>query len=110
MQGPLNLKYLVAGVGKEDWYKAWGTGIRLVATIIIIALLGLGGLKLWQFLFPKRPINENKPTINVGQGGISNYTVVQKSDNGWELGIFGGGLRLGDENGTFVGGEIRKRY
>ena len=110
MQGKFSLKYFLLGAGKEDFFKAWGTGVRLLATIIIILLLISGGLYVWNFLFPKAKINENKPTINVGQGGTSNYTVIQKSDSGWEAGAMVGAVTLGGQNGGFVGVEIKRRF
>ena len=110
MTGPFKLKYFFFGNGKEDIYKSLGHGIRFIIIIALAILFVFGGLQIWNFLFPKRPVNENKPTINVGQGGVSNYTVVQKSDSGWDTGVFAGGLTLGGENGGFVGIEVKKRW
>jgi len=107
-----NLSYLVAGEGLKDWWKSWGAGIRLAVTIIIIYLLIMGGITLWNKLFPKPLINENKPTINVGQGGTSNYTVIQNKEKNWSAGPIGGAIKMPheDELGWFGGFSIQYRW
>ena len=105
-----NLSYLISGDGIKDWWKAWGGGIRLLITIIIITLLGMGAFATYRFFFPKPTSNVNKPTINVGQGGTSNYTVIQNKEHNWETDIFGGGLRYDNKDGYFIGGKISYRW
>jgi hypothetical protein len=39
MKGPFSLKYLLTGAGKEDWFKSWGLGWRLLVTLSLIGLI-----------------------------------------------------------------------
>lgn len=79
-----DLKYLFVGAGLEDWYKAIGTGWRLIVVGMIIAAIIYTGMCLWVNTRPKKNINQ--PVITVASGGTSNYTVVQatgKKERPW---------------------------
>jgi hypothetical protein len=58
-----NLKYLFAGAGAVDWWKAIGLGWRLGVTILIIILLIAGAVQIKNFLFPQTGSNVHRPTM-----------------------------------------------
>lgn len=42
MNKGFNLGYFFKGAGIEDWYKAWGSGFRLLITIALLLFLVMG--------------------------------------------------------------------
>ena len=79
-----DLLYLFKGDGIKDWWKSWGMGIRLGATIIIIILIALGTLTVWNKLFPKPPSNtviaQKGSTVTVNQ-------IIQSPKRSWWMPI-----------------------
>lgn len=76
MKGPFDLKYLITGAGKEDWFKALGLGSRFLIVLLIVGLLAAGGMTLWRTFFPKPQQNISKP-VHVGL--LSHDTVDQST-------------------------------
>lgn len=73
-------KLLIFGSsGVISWWKAWGYGVRIGVTALVIGLLAVGGLRIWRWIFPVSPVNMNKPKIHVDSGGVLNYNVTQES-------------------------------
>ena len=76
MTGKFNLGYFLKGAGKEDWFKAWGTGWRLLFTFLIIGLLALTIYKAY-FVPTQKQQQTNTitaqagSTINIGQSQSS---------------------------------------
>lgn len=70
-----NWRYLLTGEGLKDWYKAWGGGIKLVVTIIVIALLFMGITGLYNYFFHKPKPQEQ--TVIVKKGGQATITNIQ---------------------------------
>jgi len=86
------------------WYKVLGLSLKIAVAGLII----YGALSLWQAFFPKPAKNENKPTINVAEGGTSQYTVNQYSTPPrrleYFLGLYGDRADSGDNRvGGFAG-------
>lgn len=54
------------------------TTLGLGLKVLIIALIIFGGMTAWEHFFGSTE-NVNMPTINVGEGGTSSYTVVQNN-------------------------------
>lgn len=71
-----DITYFFKGEGWKDWFKAWGSGYRLVITIVVGGLLILGV----RALFVKKPQNINQPHITVASGGKVDYQVNQIGD------------------------------
>lgn len=67
-----NFKYLIAGDGKKDWFKAWGLGWRLMITLGLLCLIGLGIYTL----FPKPNVQSNTVTAESG----STINIIQKNE------------------------------
>lgn len=66
-----NLGYLFTGNKEaplEDWFKSWGYGWRLIFTLIIVFLVGMG----------IRAFFMKNTTVNVGKGGIANIYQARK--------------------------------
>jgi len=40
-----SLRYFIVGEGAKDWWKAWGTGWRLIITIAVFFLSWLESIK-----------------------------------------------------------------
>lgn len=53
-----NLAYLVAGEGPKDWYKAWGSGVKILIPVLAIALFVYIGFNWgWQAHAKRHPAN-----------------------------------------------------
>lgn len=91
-----NLKYLITGNGKKDWFKALGTGWRLafIAAILFLVIVGI------------KSLFEKKQVQNVSMGPGSTATFIQKTDKRFAIFIepyvdqssnrkFGTGVRAG---------------
>ena len=91
-----SLKYLIAGDGKKDWYKAIGTGWRLalIAAALFIAVVGV------KSLFEKKQVQN----VSMGPGSTANF--IQKTNKRFAIFIepyvdqssnrkFGTGVRAG---------------
>ncbi len=101
-----NLKYLLTGEGKKDWFKAWGNGVKILISVALAAILCIGILGVYRFFFPKKtPQTQN---ITVESGGHA--TIIQNESKDWEIGVFAGALSYDNKNGGIVGVHISRRW
>ena len=110
-----SLSYLLAGDGIKDWWKAWGTGWRLVVTILIVVLLLTGAVRVYSFIFPKAKQNVSQQRIIALPGstiGAVDMKTIQVSveEKTWEVGVGGGVLNYDSKNGAAAFGWVRKRF
>lgn len=107
------------------WFSGWAdprTWGKAVIYGLMIGFLLLAGFTIYRAFFMKTGSNTNKPEgcdlivlPGAKTGAITQTTTstnVQKSadDKRWEVGIFGGGVRLGDDDGFFGGGELKFKF
>lgn len=108
-----SLNYLLTGDGAKDWYKAWGSGIRLLITITILTLMGLGIWGIYRYFFPKpKPISQTT-NISMDKDNKGNVTIINKANSEEklnEIGIFGGGIYFDDKPGGFAGIGLKRRF
>jgi hypothetical protein len=102
MEGKFDLKYFLMGAGKEDWFKAWGNGWRLLVTIVVAVLL-VGGVIF--FISRGRQtqnteIKEVKGDVNIIQKSsrflipfVEIYTMKERNYDGFGYGMKAG-IRL----------------
>ena len=69
MLGRFNLGYFLKGGGKEDWFKSWGLGWRLILTLAVLFFVGI---IIYRAFFMKNT------TVNVGKGGTANIYQARK--------------------------------
>ncbi|MFA5133078.1 MAG: hypothetical protein WC444_07165 [Candidatus Paceibacterota bacterium] len=110
-----NLKYLFVGSGTEDWWKALGSLIRIIAMVSLAVLLVLGALNVWNFFFPKPSQNIHRPSTIVLPGAkvdkIDQSSIqVMVEEKTWELGVGAGGITYDGKSGLFLGGWIKKKW
>lgn len=110
-----DLKYLIKGSGAEDWYKALGNGWRIVVIGILALLLIAGGMQVWNFFFPKKSGNINKPTaITLPFSRVGNIdqtsTQVLIEEKSWELGLGGAAITYDNKSGLVVGGWVKRKW
>lgn len=98
-------------LGKIFSVKGWYQFIGMHARYALIAIFILAGLFVWNMIAPKKTVQNNQPQITAKDNAkvINNY--IQNKDAGaWEVGGHAGVIRLGDENGGYVGAEIKRRF
>lgn len=110
-----NLKYLFAGEGAKDWWKALGNGWRIGVFILIAILLAAGGVQVWRFFFPVKSGNVNKPHAVVlpfakVEKIDQTSTQVLLEEKAWEVALGGGVLTYDNKSGLFVGGSIKRKW
>lgn len=59
------------------WYKVAGLSLKVFLLVLVV----FGAIAIVNKFFPKKPDNVNQPVINLGEGGTSNYTVIQKTED-----------------------------
>jgi len=100
-------------LGKVFSAKGWYQFIGLHARYVLIAIIVLAGLYVWQLFAPKKQIQNNTPTLNAAKDSkatqVNNY-IQNKEAGAWEVGGHAGVIRLGDQDGGYVGGEIKRRF
>ena len=111
MQGNFSLKYFLLGKGLPDWFSAWGSGWRIILTIILLFFL-ISGIR---GCFVKEPKNINKPHVIV-----TPFAKVEKIDQSnvqvsveekpWEVSLGGAVLRFDNKDGVLVGGMIKRKF
>jgi len=69
-----DLKYLLVGDGKKDWYKALGNGWRIAAILIVVILLVVGSISLWRSIFGKPQVQNTTFSGAVGKVNIIQNT------------------------------------
>ena len=110
-----NLKYLIAGNGKKDWYKALGNGWRIAAIGVVVILLVAGGMQVWNFFFPKKSGNVNNPhTVVLPFAKVDKIdqtsTQVLIEEKAWELAVGAAGITYDNKSGLLVGGWLKRKW
>ncbi|MFA5299836.1 MAG: hypothetical protein WC389_16755 [Lutibacter sp.] len=110
-----SLKYLIAGEGKKDWYKALGNGWRIAVIVILAILLFAGGMQVWNFFFPKKSGNVNNPhTVVLPFAKVDKVdqtsTQVLIEEKAWELSVGAGILNYDNKSGVAFGGVLKRKW
>ena len=80
-----HLGYLIKGDGAKDYYKAWGTGIRLALTLgLVFCIL----FTIKQFFPTKKPATSTTSVGKVEAGGVSNITNINNPLQDLKQGIY----------------------
>lgn len=85
---------------------AWHLAVPLLVIFGIVCLVNI-------WIAPKKSIQNNQPQITVkdqGTAKVTNNYIQNKEAGAWEVGINGGAIRLGDENGGYAGVELKRRF
>lgn len=98
-------------IGKIFSAKGWYQFIGFFARVALITVFVMASLFVYNLISPKKSIQQNQPQITAKDNAkvINNY-IQNKEAGAWEAGVMAGGIRLGDQNGGFIGGELKRRF